>query len=268
MKYISFVFMLFIANIWLVAQTSEGGGVYAKGTTITSTVVSENFASGEGTGVYVTENSSLYLSTVADNRQVKTFIPKTGDFIDGGLVFFVDNKTRTALIVSPTEMPSSVKYTYKTYGEAGQNIANASNMNDGKQNHNAIIAAQVVIPDVDADRDNLLAVSAGHSSHFKLPADTVKRAAHWCAELNAGGVSDWYLPSREELKKLYVAKDSVNQMLTTVNMPATPLSNGYYWSSTQANAFEAWYVYFDNGETNVGLKSNVANVRAIRKIVF
>ena len=254
-------------------QPTQGGGAYVDNASITSTVVTGNDAVGEGTGVYAAGSSSLVNNTVADNRQHGSpFAKKVGEVFGGGVVFFVDEIARKALIVSLTEAPSNVRNFYRTWGECGQNILAASDVNDGKQNSAAIIAAQVITPDIDARRDNSKAAAyaaAGNNVpgiNNKMPADTARRAAHWCYELAAAGQTDWFLPSREQLKRLYVAKDAVNVALTAQS--ATLLNSGYYWSSTQANACEAWYVYFDNGETNTGVKSNAANVRPIREYSY
>jgi hypothetical protein len=265
-KLILFSIIVFGA-ISLLAQTTQGGGLYVHDTQVNSSIVVENIATGEGTGIYATGTSELVNNTIADNRQGRSFDGKVGEIYEDGIIFYVDYYNRIALIVSLTEAPATVKYTYKTYGETGQNIIAANDVNDGKKNTAAMIAAQVIVPDIDSNRDNQLAANNGTLRNIKLPADTIRRAAHWCTELEESGHSDWFLPSREQLKKLYTAKEQVNGILQQ-NASNTLLGNGYYLSSTQADAYKAWYVFFDNGETNISTKSNVANVRAIREIKF
>ncbi|MDR0710858.1 MAG: DUF1566 domain-containing protein [Prevotellaceae bacterium] len=243
----------------LYAQASQGGGAYVDNSTITSSVLSNNQATGAGTGVYATGSSQLVNNTVADNRQLKLFTQQVGDIYEGGVVFYVNPEDRRGLVASLTEAPDSLKY--KTWGENGQEVDGASNTEDGKENTAKIIAMQTITPAIDAKANNTMA-----QIDFTLPPDTIRRAAHWCAEASNKSVSGWFLPSREQLKQLYVAKDAINPVLSAKG--ATVLGNGYYWSSTQANAHEAWYVFFDNGETNTSLKSNVANVRAIREFSY
>jgi hypothetical protein len=267
-KFCTLLSIFLIFGFRLSAQTTQGGGVYIYDAKIFNTVIAGNVATDEGTGIYAAGASELFNNTIADNRQVKLFSSKVGDVYEDGVVFYIDYVSRTALLVSFTELPVSAFYKLRTYGEAGQNISGAIDLNNGKSNTEAIIAAQTIIPDIDADRDNQLAVNANHSSHFKLPADTIRRAAHWCVELTDGGHTDWFLPSREQLKKLFVAKDDVNNTLQLINAVNVPLNDACYLSSTQGNAYEAWYVFFDNGETNLSAKSNVANVRAIREVKF
>ena len=268
MKKLILLLMIPCCALRVAAQTTQGGGLYLLDSKANSNVISGNFAVGEGTGAYAEGSSSLVNNTIAENLQGETRYREVGDALENGIVFYIDYQKRTALVVSMGEAPADKKYTYRTYGESGQDIAGASDLNDGKKNTHAIIAAQVIIPDIDSNRDNTLAANAGVFQNIKLPADTIRRAAHWCVELDDGGNSDWYLPSREELKKLYTAKEAVNTALLQVSDPNTLLGAGYYISSSQANAYEAWYVFFDNGETNCSAKGNVARVRAIREINF
>ncbi len=259
------LFVLLLQGGQLLGQATQGGGAYVDNASVTSSVVTENEARGEGTGIYTAGSSTLVNNTVADNAQKgMPFSKKVGETFGGGIIFFVDEVARRVLVVSPTEAPNNVRDFYKTWGECGQDIAAASNLNDGAANSAAIIAAQVITRAIDACTDNQRAAEANHCCQScTLPADTARRAAHWCHESEAAGQTDWFLPSREELKRLYVAKSVVNEALTSAGADA--LGSGYYWSSTQANAYEAWYVFFDNGETNTGVKSNVANVRPIRE---
>ena len=61
-------------------------------------------------------------------------------------------------------------------------------------------------------------------------------AARLCGDLTEGGYSDWYLPSKDELNKLYLNKDTIGGF---------PVD--YYWSSTEVNSTEAWVQQFFNG---------------------
>ena len=56
-----------------------------------------------------------------------------------------------------------------------------------------------------------------------------------------GGYNDWYLPSRDELNKLYLNRDAIGGFDTT--------SNPWYWSSSELELVpsSAWYQGFDDG---------------------
>jgi hypothetical protein len=80
-------------------------------------------------------------------------------------------------------------------------------------------------------------------------------AAAICNNLSSGGFSDWYLPSRDELNKLYLNRSVIGGF-----------NNASYWSASQATTTTSWSVNFSSGGTNnTGPKSSLLSVRAIRK---
>jgi hypothetical protein len=82
----------------------------------------------------------------------------------------------------------------------------------------------------------------------------LSQSANWndakkiCAEYNCGGFCDWYLPTIDELKKIY---------------QAIKLS-GNYWSSSEYDANDAWYWNVYGGNANYYHKSYNYSVRAVR----
>jgi hypothetical protein len=192
-----------------------------------------------------------------------TMLPQVGGMLGSGVVYHVDEAARKLLVVALTDAPDTAKNFYRTWGEQGQLIPEASYGENGKKNTAAIIVAQVIRPEIRPQNNPY--PHAGDFRDNSRPADTARRAAHWCTELRAG--EEWFLPSREQLRKLYAAKDEVNAALASIRA-ASQLSDGYYWSSTQFDADNAWYVFFDNGETAASAKSNVGNVRAIKEYTW
>lgn len=77
-----------------------------------------------------------------------------------------------------------------------------------------------------------------------------------CVGYEAGGYSDWYLPDRIELQKLYHQRDEVGGFMGID-----------YWSSTEdENDTSMGYGYrFDTGQTTFGPKTEFGTVRPIRK---
>ena len=88
---------------------------------------------------------------------------------------------------------------------------------------------------------------------------TVGIAARLCADLVSGGYSDWYLPSLDELNKLYLNKNLIGGF-----------SNVQYWSSSEYVEYAypgrmAWYESFDNGfQQQIGKGYDGAYTRSIR----
>jgi len=86
-------------------------------------------------------------------------------------------------------------------------------------------------------------------------------AAKLCDDLNVGGYSDWYLPSKDELNKLWANLGSTSAMRT-----ANGFASAWYWSSsecTDANAYEQFFD--DSGNQNNATKwNNTFRVRAVR----
>jgi hypothetical protein len=78
-------------------------------------------------------------------------------------------------------------------------------------------------------------------------------AAKLCSDLVLGGYSDWYLPSTNELNKLYLNKTLIGGF-----------SNNFYWSSKQFSNNSSWGLYFNNGTLGTNYKNNNYYVRAIR----
>ena len=78
-------------------------------------------------------------------------------------------------------------------------------------------------------------------------------AARLCYDLELGGYDDWFLPSKDELNKLYEQKDTVGDFTTYS-----------YWSSSEDGSAHAWYQSFNQGQKNDGSKDYAEYVRAVR----
>ncbi len=93
--------------------------------------------------------------------------------------------------------------------------------------------------------DNILA---------KYPATTFPNSAAAVARAyRGGGYDDWFLPSKSELNKLYLAKNTVFGFVDV-----------YYWSSTEYDARYAWFQNFGDGYQNYYGKYGRWRVRPVR----
>lgn len=154
-----------------------------------------------------------------------------GDSYGGGIVAYIlqegdpgyDPNVQHGLISAPSNQADGVEVPWGCYGTVLSG-ANGNLLGTGNQNTIDILAG------------------CGESSI----------AARYCADLTLGGYSDWYLPSENELDKLYLNKDTIGGFVN------------YFWSSTQRDASTAVLQYFGNGNSFYSSKSNTAYVRAVR----
>lgn len=91
-------------------------------------------------------------------------------------------------------------------------------------------------------------------------------AFSYCYEKTDGGVAKgtWYLPSLQELKDLYSAKDSVEPVITGNGGSAFPTATDY-WSATENTLTTAWRMNFtDGGVYGRYFKPSTFFVRCVR----
>jgi hypothetical protein len=151
-----------------------------------------------------------------------------GDYYQGGIIAYFlqsgepgyDANVRHGLIAAPSDQSSSAEW-----GCDGTTLSGADGTAIGTGTQNTI------------DIENGCSTSG--------------TAADICANLVLNGYSDWYLPSKDELYKLYLNRGSIG------------LTNVYYWSSSEYSSAYAW-IQYSNGTQNAGYRYFGAYVRAIR----
>jgi hypothetical protein len=101
------------------------------------------------------------------------------------------------------------------------------------------------------------AIGTGNQNTIDIMAGcaTAGIAARLCGDLVQGGFSDWYLPSKDELNKLYLNKDAIGGFgLLTL-----------YWSSTEYNSSDAQFQdFYDGFQATYNKDATALYVRAIR----
>ncbi len=115
---------------------------------------------------------------------------------------------------------------------------------------------------------NTLAIRNGIYSGFNNTEriNTEQGAGTYAASIavqnNSGGFGDWYLPSKDEMAKMY---------LQVAVIPAIT-GGANYWSSTEesvsnpeSTSLNAYQVIISTGAASLQLKSGTARVRAIRR---
>lgn len=111
-------------------------------------------------------------------------------------------------------------------------------------------------------------------------------AMNYAKNLKVGGYSDWRLPTIEEFRDIISLCGGINVKSEDENWDKIADKNynnssyenlwkekgfldySWYWSSTpyKNDSFEAWIVYFNNGNTLSYDKSNMDYVRCVRSI--
>jgi hypothetical protein len=82
---------------------------------------------------------------------------------------------------------------------------------------------------------------------------TLGIAARLCDDLVLNGYSDWYMPSQDELSKLYLNRSVIGGFVPS-----------YYYSSSEESPGNAYYLLFSDGSQGATAKFNTNYVRAIR----
>jgi len=153
-----------------------------------------------------------------------------GDSYGGGIVAYVlqsgdlgyDANVQHGLIAATVDQSTGIQWYNGSYVVTG---ATSAAIGTGKANTTAIVEEQ------------------GAGSY----------AAKLCNDLTVGSYSDWYLPSKDELDKLYINKVAIGNFAAY-----------YYWSSSEYTASYALYQYFGNGSQAANYKYYTYRVRAVR----
>lgn len=88
-----------------------------------------------------------------------------------------------------------------------------------------------------------------------ITSASTNSAAKICKELTYMSKTDWHLPARSELNKIFEMKSQF----------ANGNLGSNYWSSTELNANQAFSQSFVSGEISASSKSEKHNIRCIRK---
>ena len=156
-----------------------------------------------------------------------------GNYYQGGQIAYIlvsgdpgyDANVQHGLIAATIDQISGMKWYNLSYTTTG---ATGTALGTGLSNTNTIITSQ-----------------GARSNSY---------AAGFARSYTGGGYTDWYLPSKDELAKLYAMK----------LLGFGGFTGNFYWSSSEVDAVYAWYQDFNNGVQDKPGKGDVLSIRAIR----
>jgi hypothetical protein len=233
--------------------TSDGGGVVTEIGVCWSknnmpTISDNKTQDGVGAGSFVSFITGLTVGTTYFVRAYATNASGTGY---GMAISFT-----TILKVGDSYQGGKIAYILQS-GDPGFNadvqhglIAATSDQSTGIQWHNGsdkTTGATAKVIGTGNENTITIVSSQGVGSY----------AAKLCNDLVLNGYSDWYLPSRDELNKLYINQKTIGNF-----------ANDSYWSSTEYDSIHAMLQYFNgtgqSGKQVALFKQNTFAVRAIR----
>jgi hypothetical protein len=144
-----------------------------------------------------------------------------------GIVFYITDGGVHGLEAAPSDQSTSQAWIEGGSTQSTENGNTGTAIGTGLANSNAIIA------------------QTGHTAS----------AAQVCRSYNGGGLSDWFLPSKDELYQLYLQRGIVREFAEST-----------YSSSSENNSFSVWGIIFSDGKSprfDCG-KSSGYRVRAVR----
>ena len=162
---------------------------------------------------------------------------KIGDAYQGGKVAYIlvsgdpgyVADKQHGLIAAETDQDQAIRW-WKEQGNFNNNTSTESKLGTGRDNTKKIIAV------------------------LKTGDYAAQSCVDYTNEKTGTGVySDWYLPSKDELSKLFLNKEIIGSF-----------AGDYYWSSSEASDEVAWCQNFINGEQRSYFKDFYYRVRCIR----
>lgn len=163
---------------------------------------------------------------------------KTGDLLEGGIVFFVDETGSHGLVCAINDQSLSATWNKRKLVRRNERLS---------------------------ENFNTTTTIFGSKSQNKLN-NKKYNANRLCSKLkiknNSKTYKDWFLPSKENLALMYLNRSVINE--TALKNGGSNFIDSYYWSSTEFDHTNAWVQSFKDGKKGYHFKNYFYSVRAIR----
>ena len=207
-------------------KTSDGNGIGSFTSTLSGLISNTTYYA----RAYATNSAGTGYGTEVSFNTSSPQVLSVGQAYQGGVIAYIlqagdmgyDASLPHGLIAAPADQSVGIQWYNGNDLETG---ATAVAIGTGNDNTKAIVAIQ------------------GLGNY----------AASLCADLELNGFTDWYLPSKEELNKLFLNKGLIGGF--AIN---------YYWSSSESSYNEAWIQSFNLGSQSSLSKFSPNYVRAVR----
>jgi hypothetical protein len=229
-------------SIGVIYSTDSNFGTYSTSSTQSNVAAGTHVISLSGLTASTTYHAKAFITNKAGTSygpavSFTTTTPpiEVGNSYGGGLVFYIFQSGDPGYVAGETHgliASTSDQAIYTDWKNNGgfTDIATGTGIGTGLANTNAIIS------------------SHGSSASY---------AAGFARAYNGGGYTDWYLPSRDELYKMHI---SIGQGANNI----AQLVRETYWSSSQSDSYQAYYIFAQNGNITTIWKDWGKAVRAIR----
>ena len=135
---------------------------------------------------------------------------------------------------------------YDANQQHGLIVAAAAEQSEGicwhSSNSGVTDATETALGTGNANTTNIINLYGTESNAARLCYDYTN------SDTGTGVYSDWFLPSKVELNKLYINKVAIGGF-----------DDNYYWSSSENSAIDAWFQGFYDGLQRYVAKSHVGN---------
>jgi len=191
--------------------------------------------------------------TITDNKMTKDG-GNNDLYYEVGTNLGVFNEENSALVaIGDTYQGGIVAYILQT-GDSGYDTNVQHGIIATQNNQSTGIFWHSVDSDVIGTTSTIIGSGNTNTVAIMGVYGTENNAAKLCSDLNLGDKLDWYLPSKDELNKLYENRSFVGGFI-----------NDEYWTSTEYNSWYAWKQNMvTGGQYQTGGKSSLKYVRCVR----